>query len=142
MAPEYEKATKKLEIFSNQVLLAKANCDVERELGSRFKISGYPTLLWFPKGSRNPVNYNSGRDHQAILNFVERETGLRVPYKSIPTAKDYTSEELDAFLKDPKSNGIVMFYAPCKSLSIYAFDIRVWTLQDLEADIWPNFKDI
>lgn len=73
MAPEYEKAAKKLEVFKDQVLIAKVNCDVEKDLARRFNIGGYPTLLWYPKGSKNHESYNSGRDAQSILNWVEKD---------------------------------------------------------------------
>ena len=121
MAPEYEKAAKKLEVFKDQVLIAKVNCDVEKDLARRFNIGGYPTLLWYPKGSKNHESYNSGRDAQSILNWVERKTGLRVPYKSVPAIKDYTREEFEAFINDSKSSGIVMFYAPCKHIAALIF---------------------
>jgi protein disulfide-isomerase A6 len=118
MAPEYKKAADKLNIFKDQVLIAKVNCDDEKALGKRFKIGGYPTLLWFPKGSSNQESYNSGRDSQSIINWVEQKTGLRVPYKSVPAIRDYTQEDFESFLNDPKASGIVMFYAPCKIPSV------------------------
>lgn len=33
------------------VIIAKVDADAEKSLGSRFGVSGYPTLKYFPKGS-------------------------------------------------------------------------------------------
>lgn len=125
MAPEYEEATKRLAPFSDQVLLAKVNADQHRHLGQRFHIGGYPTLLWFPKGSQQPQNFDAGRDAGSILSFVERKTGIRVPYKSVFVPKDFSAADFDAFLNDKTISGLVMFYAPCTEILLH---YRVRTL--------------
>lgn len=114
MAPEFAEATSRLAQFSDQVLLAKVNGDKQKALGERFKIRGYPTLYWFPKGSTEQQNYDGGRDADGIVQFVEKKAGVRVPYKSVFTVKDYSSADFDAFLNDKDSSGFVMFHAPCK----------------------------
>lgn len=50
LAPTYEKLG---EAFakSDDVVIAKVDADGEKSLGSRFGVSGYPTLKYFPKGS-------------------------------------------------------------------------------------------
>lgn len=50
LAPTYEKLG---EAFakSDDVVIAKVDADGEKSLGSRFDVSGYPTLKYFPKGS-------------------------------------------------------------------------------------------
>lgn len=46
----------------------------------KFKVSGYPTLKFFPKGSVEPIDYDSGRSEEAILEFVNKHAGThRVP---------------------------------------------------------------
>lgn len=39
---------------SDEVIIAKVDCDAEKALGKRFGVSGYPTLKFFPKGSTEP----------------------------------------------------------------------------------------
>lgn len=113
MAPEFTEATNRLAPFSDQVLLAKVNGDEQGDLAQKFHIGGYPTLLWFPKGSQQPQNFDAGRDSGSIVSFVERKTGLRVPYKSVFSVKDSSSKDFEEFLKDQTTSGLVMFYAPC-----------------------------
>jgi|SRR5438128_2710130 hypothetical protein len=115
MAPEFEKASKSLEKFKDLLQLAKVNCDQETEIRDRFKIEGYPTLLWFAKGTKLPIIYNGGHDFQSIVDFARRNIKSEAtPNKSAPTIRDYNNEEFEAFIADTKSSGIVMFYAPCK----------------------------
>jgi len=50
LAPTYDKlglAFAKAE----DVIIAKVDADAEKTLGSKFGVSGYPTLKYFPKGS-------------------------------------------------------------------------------------------
>lgn len=51
--PVYEEIG---DAFANvgDVVIAKVDADGERDLGSRFGITGFPTLKFFPKGSKEP----------------------------------------------------------------------------------------
>jgi protein disulfide-isomerase A6 len=56
LAPEYEKVAA---AFKNQpVVVAAVDADKHRELGSRFEVSGFPTLKYFPAGSTTPEAYS------------------------------------------------------------------------------------
>jgi len=50
LAPTYEKLG---EAFakSDDVIIAKVDADADKTLGSRFGVSGFPTLKYFSKGS-------------------------------------------------------------------------------------------
>ena len=48
----------------------------ESALASRYGVSGYPTLKFFPAGdSKDPVDYNSGRDADSFLSFLNEKAG-------------------------------------------------------------------
>ena len=49
LAPTYEKLGSAF--AKADVIIAKVDADAENTLGSRFGVSGYPTLKYFPKGS-------------------------------------------------------------------------------------------
>ena len=50
LAPTYEKLG---EAFAkaDDVIIAKVDADGDKTLGSRFGVSGFPTIKYFPKGS-------------------------------------------------------------------------------------------
>ena len=53
MKPYYEKAAlmfKREEKFKNKPKFAKVDATVDKELGARFEIAGFPTLKIFRKG--------------------------------------------------------------------------------------------
>lgn len=47
-----------------------------RELGTRFEVSGFPTLKFVPKGSKEPVAYEGGREVGALVAFMNDKAGL------------------------------------------------------------------
>ena len=53
LAPAYEEVGKAYD-NSDDVVIAKVDCDAEKSLAQRFGVSGYPTLKFFPKGSTEP----------------------------------------------------------------------------------------
>lgn len=44
------------------------DCTVEKELGSRFEIKGFPTLKIFRRGEPSP--YGGPRDKQGIIDYM------------------------------------------------------------------------
>lgn len=56
LAPVYEEVGKAFDNVAD-VIIAKVDADAEKELGSRFGIQGFPTLKFFPKGSKDPEEY-------------------------------------------------------------------------------------
>lgn len=47
-----------------------------RDLGSRFDVSGFPTLKFVPKGSKDAVAYESGREVADLVAFMNDKAGL------------------------------------------------------------------
>jgi len=75
IAPEFEKAAAQLK--SKGVSLAKVDATVETELGKKYAIKGYPTLLWFIDGGE-PQEFDGGRDADGIVDWVNMMTGPAV----------------------------------------------------------------
>jgi protein disulfide-isomerase A6 len=90
-------------------------------LGERFEIKGFPTLLFFPKGSKTPVTvnnaekYEKGRDLGALMAFVKEKSGIagREPIAPKSLVIDIGEDNFDAVVLNASSNVFLEFYAPC-----------------------------
>jgi len=92
LTPEYSAAAYELRHAATPVKLAKVDCTVEKELGSRFEIKGFPTLKIFRRGEPSP--YGGPRDKQGIIDYMLKQAG--------PAAKSLsTSELVKEFLTHP-----------------------------------------
>ena len=46
-------------------MIANLDADAEKEIGSRFGVTGFPTIKFFPKDNKeNPETYEQARDVQ------------------------------------------------------------------------------
>ena len=75
LAPEFEETAK---AFAGESGVGVYTVDATEnsELASRYDVSGYPTLKWFPAGSSEPVDYDSGRDADALIKYINDKSGL------------------------------------------------------------------
>jgi len=87
LAPEYEKAAKKL---LGKVPLGKVDATVERELAEKFEVRGYPTLKFFRSGKHE--EYGGGRTEQTIVDWVESNTG--------PAVSEISAADLESLKKE------------------------------------------
>ncbi|WJX33828.1 protein disulfide-isomerase [Trifolium repens] len=59
LVPEYQKLGNSFK-KAKSVLIAKVDCDEHKSVCSKYGVSGYPTIQWFPKGSLEPKNEIGG----------------------------------------------------------------------------------
>ncbi|KAL1535048.1 Protein disulfide-isomerase like 2-1 [Salvia divinorum] len=121
LAPEYEKLGASFK-KAKSVLIAKVDCDEHKSVCSKYGVSGYPTLQWFPKGSLEPKKYEGERSAEALAEFVNNEGGTNVKIAAVPSSVVVlTSENFDEIVLDEKKDVLVEFYAPwcghCKTLA-------------------------
>jgi protein disulfide isomerase len=77
LEPEYKKAANIIrKAGTPAVVLAKVDATVEKDLASRFSITGFPTLKMFEKSLVQPAAYDGPRDAEGI---VEHLRGLAGP---------------------------------------------------------------
>ncbi|KAL9975849.1 hypothetical protein ACROYT_G013058 [Oculina patagonica] len=121
LAPTYDKLG---EAFAkvDDVVIAKVDADADKTLNSRFGISGFPTLKYFPKGSTSAEDYSGGRDIKDLVSFIEGKSGARANKAIFKTAVvDLDSSNFDSVALDKTKDVLVEFYAPwcghCKNLA-------------------------
>jgi protein disulfide-isomerase-like protein len=74
LAPVYEQLAKVFE-GEKDVIIAKVDATEEKDLSSRYGITGFPTLKFFPHDSSEPMDYNSGRDLESFVSFLNDNAG-------------------------------------------------------------------
>ncbi|XP_047326967.1 protein disulfide-isomerase like 2-1-like [Impatiens glandulifera] len=137
LAPEYEKLGASFK-KAKSVLIGKVDCDEHKTVCSKYGVSGYPTIQWFPKGSLEPKKYEGARNAEALVSYINKEGGTNVKLAVIPSSVVIlTSDNFDDIVLNEKKNVLVEFYAPwcghCKSLApIYE---KVGTVFNLEEDV-------
>jgi len=120
LAPEYEILAT---TFKNQkVKIASVDADQHKSLGSRFGISGFPTIKYFPAGSTESEAYTGGRTAADMTDFINRKAGTNARVKTAPTSVVVLdSSNFDKIVLDSNKDVLVEFYAPwcghCKRLA-------------------------
>ncbi|KAF5739996.1 putative protein disulfide isomerase [Tripterygium wilfordii] len=121
LAPEFEKLGTSFK-KAKSVLIGKVDCDENKSLCSKYGVSGYPTIKWFPKGSLEPKKYEGARNAEALAVFVNSEGGTNVKIATIPSSiVVLTPDTFDRVVLDETKDVLVEFYAPwcghCKQLA-------------------------
>jgi len=75
LAPDYEKVAA---AFANEpnVVVAKVDADAHKDLGSRYGVSGFPTIKFFGRDSKTePLAYESPRDVPSFVEYLNNKAG-------------------------------------------------------------------
>jgi len=84
LAPEYEIAA--TAFAKLPVKIGSVDADKHKDLGGRFGVSGFPTLKYFPAGSKEGEAYNGGRTAKDIVSFINGKAGTHARIKEAATA--------------------------------------------------------
>jgi len=77
LAPDYEKVASAFATESD-VIVAKMDADHYKEIPGKYGVTGFPTLKWFGKDSKEePVAYEGGRDVQSFVDFINNKVGTK-----------------------------------------------------------------
>ncbi|CAI2370762.1 unnamed protein product [Moneuplotes crassus] len=70
LKPVYEKVAKALKGI---VKVGAVDADKDKSAGASYGVQGFPTIKLFGNNKAKPIDYNSGRDEDSIINFVLKE---------------------------------------------------------------------
>jgi len=70
LKPTWEKVAKALKGI---VKVGAVDMDANPSVGQPYDVKGFPTIKFFGSDKSKPLDYNSGRDEDSIVNFVLNE---------------------------------------------------------------------
>ena len=84
------------------MVIAKVDADAgpNKPLGSRFGVSGFPTIKYFPKGSTEAQDYSLGREVENFVTFLNEKAGTKRLAKGGLMSDVGRLSQLDALVKD------------------------------------------
>ena len=106
--PEYEEAASILR--KENLILAKVDATVEKQLDKRFQLKGFPVIKLFIKGKE--IEYNKERKAINVINWMRRKTN-GTAIKDINT-----NEEMEKFKKE---NDVLLIYFGDNKIDIEEF---------------------
>jgi len=96
LTPVWEKLAG---IFKKEpnVVIASLDADKYKEIGSKYDVSGFPTLIYFPKDNKDKgERYNGGRELADLLSHVNSKAGTKRTDSGLYDATFGRFETLDA----------------------------------------------
>jgi protein disulfide-isomerase A6 len=69
MKEAFNQAAKAFQL-EKDVVIGNVDATVEKDLASKYGVTGYPTLKFFQKKSSEPEDYNAGRKLEDFVKFV------------------------------------------------------------------------
>ena len=54
----------------SDLVIAKVDADAHKELGSKYGVTGFPTIKYFPKGNKAGEEFNGGRELKDLIEWV------------------------------------------------------------------------
>ncbi|KAK9347779.1 thioredoxin-like protein [Lipomyces starkeyi] len=168
LAPIYEELADSYASKKDKIQIAKIDADVNRKVGKKYDIKGFPTIKFFDGRGGDPIPYDKGRSLDAFQEFVNGKTGLKSPGKpkNPPSAVvmvkdndfkdkvlDPTKDVLVAFTANwcghckamaPAYETLAHVYAPEKGVVIAKMDTSdpaaQFTAQDYGVTGYPTIK--
>ena len=118
LAPTFEELASVFTSKKQSVLIAKVDADANRELGQRFGIKGFPTLVWFKPNSLTPETYTGPRDLAGLKKYVEEMSGQTGVIKPAPPPKavQLNVANFDSIVMDPAKDVLVVLCSLVRSL--------------------------
>jgi protein disulfide-isomerase A6 len=78
LKPTYEKVAQDFQ-YESDCIVANIDADAapNKPIAERYGVRGYPTIKFFPKGSKEPVDYAGGRSEDDFVSFLNEQCGTQ-----------------------------------------------------------------
>ncbi|KAK0361813.1 hypothetical protein LTR91_019956 [Friedmanniomyces endolithicus] len=106
LAPTWEKVAQDFAAESG-VLIAKVDCEADnaKATAQDAGVKSYPTIHYYPKGSKDPIPYTGGRSEADLVSFMNEKAGTHRSVGGTLNALAGTIPSLDDMAKTLKSGG-------------------------------------
>jgi len=76
LAPIWEKLST---VYRTEpsIVIASVDADQYKDLGTKHGVSGFPTLIYFPKTNKAGDRYNGGRELADLIAYINKEAGTK-----------------------------------------------------------------
>lgn len=76
LAPDYEVVASAF-AGDDHVVIAKIDCDANKDTCAQYEVSGYPTIKWFSKANKAGEPFDGARDVDSFVNFINLHAGTQ-----------------------------------------------------------------
>ena len=76
--PEWDDLAKRVKEGGDKVIIAKIDASEHSSFASRYPVSGFPTLIYFPNGPKSNQPYEGDRDLDSFIEFLNENADTRV----------------------------------------------------------------
>jgi protein disulfide-isomerase-like protein len=76
LAPTIEAVSRNFPNPKGDVIIVQIDASKNRKIANRYNVNGFPTMKFFPKGSKKPIEYDGKRTEDSILSFINKHAVL------------------------------------------------------------------
>lgn len=77
LAPTWEELADSFASAKSKIAIAKVDGDEHKSLSTKYGISGFPTIKYFPGSGVDPIDYTGGRDLESFQNYIAETAGTK-----------------------------------------------------------------
>ncbi|KAJ4797017.1 Disulfide-isomerase [Rhynchospora pubera] len=141
LAPDYERLASSFK-NTETVLIAKVDCTEFEDLCTKYDVTGYPTIHWFPKGSLQSKKYEGKKTAEDLADFVNAEADTNVKLAFVPShVVVLTSETFDEVVLDETKDVLVEFYAPWYGVKKIP-TVKFFSKENKEGELYEGEREI
>ena len=118
--PTFNKLADELRQLRAKVLITTVDATAEKTIGRKFKVEGYPTIMYVDKYGGH-VEYSGDRSLESLTEFTYKQIGEQVPGEEPTAVTIIRDANFDDILKKNTAGMFIKFYAPwcghCKRMA-------------------------